>query len=162
MGSLIAGTWQAYLAVIGAAMIPIVEVKGAIPLGVFSFGLPLLTVFVLAIIGSSIPVPFILFFIKKLLHWLTNSKVKFFNKVSNFVLSKVEKHQEKVKKFGYLAIFIFVALPIPGTGVWTGSLLAAMLDLRIKYALPIIIVGNIVASLCMIFITHGINLAIGV
>ena len=72
-------------------------------------------------------------------------------------MGKVHKHQDKVKKFGYLAIFIFVAIPLPGTGVWTGSLLAAMLDLRFRYAFPVIAVGHLVAGLAMLFVTHSIH-----
>lgn len=159
MTSIIA-SWQAYLAVFGTAMLPVAEVKLAIPLGVLTFGLPLASVMIVALIGSCIPVPFILYFIKGIIKKMTDSKVKLFNNASNFVLNKVEKHKEKVYKYGYLAIFIFVAIPVPGTGVWTGSLLAAILGLRIKFALPVIVSGNIIACLCMVFLTHGINLAI--
>ena len=152
-------SWQHVLTVMFISMLPIVEVKGSIPFGVLTLGMPLIEVFIIAIIGSCIPAPFILFYIKKIIHRLQNSKNRFLNRASNFLISKVEKHSAKVHKWGYLAIFIFVALPIPGTGVWTGSLLAAMMDLRVKYALPVIVAGNIVACLCMIFLTHSIRVA---
>ena len=153
-------SWQHVLTVMFISMLPIVEVKGSIPFGVFTLGMPLVEVFIIAIIGSCVPAPIVLFYIKKIIHKMQNSSVKVFNKASNFLMSKVEKHSAKVHKWGYLAIFIFVALPIPGTGVWTGSLLAAMMDLRVKYALPVIVAGNIVASLCMIFLTHSIKVAL--
>ena len=155
--ALLASAWNSIVTVFFMSMLPIVEVKGSIPFGVLSLGMPLWEVFFIAVIGASIPAPFILFFIKKLIHAMQNSKVKFFNRAANWGVKKVEKHAAKVQKWGYLAIFVFVALPIPGTGVWTGSLLAAMMDLRVKKAMPVIFLGNIVAALCMIFLTHGIN-----
>ena len=146
-----------FFAILGSSMLPIIEIKGAIPLGVLSFDLPLWEVFFVAVLGSCIPSPFILFFIRKILHICQKSKLWIFRKVANIIVNKVEKNKEKVKRYGYLAIFIFVAIPLPGTGVWTGSLIAGMLDLRIKYSLPAIVAGNVVASLCMIFLTHSIN-----
>ncbi len=148
-----------YFIVIGIAMLPILELKAAIPVGVFS-GIPLWETFILAVIGSSIPIPFILFFIKKIIHWMQKSKVNLFNRFSNWLVGKVEKHKGKIEKYAYLGLFAFVAIPLPGTGVWTGSLIAAMLDLKLKYSMPVIIVGNIVAGLIMLFVTRTIHVAV--
>ena len=147
-----------FFTILGASMLPVMEVKAAIPIGVLSLGLPLWEVFLVAVLGSCIPSPFILFFIRKILHICQNSRFRLFRKVAGIIIRKIEKNQEKIKKYGYLALFIFVAIPLPGTGVWTGSILAGMLNLRIKYSLPAIVAGNIVASLCMIFLTHSINI----
>ena len=150
-----------YLRVIGTAMLPVLELKAAI----LGFGLgtniPLWTTFFLALLGSSIPVPFILLFIKIIIHKMSKSNVKFFNRFSNWLLGKVEKNRDRIARYGYLAIFIFVAIPLPGTGVWTGSLLAAMMDLKIKKALPVIILGNVVAGLLILALTFGIDTLVG-
>ena len=76
--------------------------------------------------------------------------MKFFNNFSNWLLKKVDKHKGKIEKYGYLGVFIFVAIPLPGTGVWTGSLIASVLGLKPLKALPLIILGNAVAGLLMI------------
>jgi uncharacterized membrane protein len=150
-----------YLRIIGTAMLPILELKAAI----LGFGLgtniPLWTTFFLALLGSSIPVPFILLFIKIIIHKMSKSKIRLFNRFSNWLLGKVEKNQDKITKYGYLGIFIFVAIPLPGTGVWTGSLLSAMMDLKIKKALPVIILGNVVAGLLILLLTFGIDTLVG-
>lgn len=143
-----------YISTMCIAMLPIIELKGAIPIGM-GMGLPLWGAFWIALLGSSIPVPFILIFIEKIIHMMTNSRIAFFNKFSNWLLGKVEKHKHKIEKYGYLAIFIFVAVPLPGTGVWTGSLLSAMLDLKPKKAFPVIIAGNVIAGLIILAISYG-------
>ncbi|MEF9989817.1 MAG: small multi-drug export protein [Christensenellaceae bacterium] len=138
-----------YLAVFGTSMLPIWELKGAIPLGL-GLGIPFWTTYLLALFGSCLPVPFIIIFIKKIIEWMQKSKVNFLNKFSNWLMGKVHKHQDKIKKYGYWALFTFVAIPLPMTGVWTGSLLAGVLDLRAKYAIPVVIGGNICAGLLML------------
>jgi len=144
---------SSYLTVFFTAMLPVWELKGAIPMGVMAMGMPLWTAFILAYIGSCIPAIFIVFFIERIIKMLAKSKVKFFNRVSNWILGKVEKHHDKIEKYGYLGIFLFVAIPLPGTGTWTGSLLAAMMELKPRKVIPIIIIGNLVAGLAMILIT---------
>ena len=113
-------------------------------------GIPTWTLYLVALLGSSIPVFFIIFLIEKVIHWMSGSKVKFFNNFSNWLLKKVDKHKGKIEKYGYLGVFIFVAIPLPGTGVWTGSLIASVLGLKPLKALPLIILGNAVAGLLMI------------
>ncbi len=142
-----------YWAVFGMAILPILELKFAIPMGA-AMGLPFWTAFILAYLGSCLPCPFIVFFIEKFIKYLSHSKVKVFNKFANWLLGKVEKHKGKIEKYGYLGIFIFVAIPLPGTGVWTGSLLAAMLGLKPKKAIPIILLGNLIAGLAMVALTN--------
>ncbi|MDL2238264.1 small multi-drug export protein [Christensenellaceae bacterium OttesenSCG-928-K19] len=137
-----------YWSVFGTAILPILELKAAIPLG-FAHGIPIWTTFLLAYLGSSLPCPFIIFFIERVIHWMARSKVKFFNKFANWLLGKVEKHKGKIEKYGYLGVFIFVAIPLPGTGVYTGSLLAAMMNLQPKKSIPLVLLGNLVAGLLM-------------
>ncbi len=140
-------TWE-YWSVFGTAILPILELKAAIPLG-FGFGIPIWTPFLLAYIGSCLPCPFIIFFIERIIKRMAVSRVKLFYKFAGWLLGKVEKHKGKIEKYGYLGVFIFVAIPLPGTGVYTGSLLAAMMGLQPKKAIPVVLVGNLVAGFAM-------------
>ncbi|MEG0257812.1 MAG: small multi-drug export protein [Christensenella sp.] len=137
--------WTIFL----TSMLPIWELKGAILTGAAA-GISTWTLYFIALLGSCIPVFFIVFFIEKIISWMSKSKVKFFNKFANWLLGKVEKHKGGIEKYGYLGVFIFVAIPLPGTGVWTGSLLASMLNLKPLKAIPVIILGNAVAGLLML------------
>ncbi len=139
------------LSVFFTSMLPIWELKGSILAGV-GFGLPIWEVFIAAYLGSCVPVPFIIFLIEKIIVKLSHSKVKFFNSVAGWILGKVEKHKGKIEKYGYLGVFLFVAIPLPGTGVWTGSLLAAMLGLSPKKAIPLVLLGNLVAGFLMLLL----------
>ncbi|WP_082674829.1 COG2426 family protein [Christensenella hongkongensis] len=143
--SMSAALWTTFF----TSMLPIWELKGAILTGA-AMGIPTWTLYLVALLGSSIPVFFIIFLIEKVIHWMSGSKVKFFNNFSNWLLKKVDKHKGKIEKYGYLGVFIFVAIPLPGTGVWTGSLIASVLGLKPLKALPLIILGNAVAGLLMI------------
>jgi len=146
-----------YMRIVGTAMLPILELKAAILAYGLGTDIPIWTTFFLALLGSSIPVPFILLFIKAIIHWMQKSRVKLFKGFSDWLLGKVEKHKDKIARYAYWALFAFVAIPLPGTGVWTGSLLGAMLDLKIKKALPVIILGNVVAGLAILALTVGID-----
>ncbi len=144
-----------YWIVFGTAILPVLELKAAIPLGV-GMGIPIWTTFILAYLGSVIPVPFIIFFIERVIKWMAGSKVKLFNKFANWLLGKVEKHQGKIEKYGYLGVFVFVAIPLPGTGVWTGSLIAAMLELKPAKAICMVLLGNLVAGFLMLLLSSVI------
>lgn len=146
-----------YLRIIGMAMVPVWELKGTILAYGFTSDIPRWTLYILAEIGCAIPVPFILVFIKAIIHKMSKSNVKFFNRFSNWLLGKVEKNRAKIDKFGYWALFAFVAIPLPGTGVWTGSLLGAMMDMKIKKALPVVLLGNVVAGLAVLAIVFGVD-----
>jgi uncharacterized membrane protein len=146
-----------YLKVVGMSMLPVWELRGSIMVAYWQFGMPILNAYFLALLGSCIPAPFILLFIKSIIHWMQKSRVKFFRGFSGWLLGKVEKNREKIQKYAYWALFVFVAIPLPGTGVWTGSLLGAMLDLKIKKALPAILAGNAVAGVLILLLTLGID-----
>ena len=142
-----------YLSVFFISMVPLIELRGAIPVGV-AMGLPLWQVYIIAIIGNMIPVPIIFFFARKVLEWGAGKPVigKFFT----FCLEKGHKGGEKLKaKAGRglpWALLLFVGIPLPGTGAWTGSLVAAVLRMRIWQAFLVITVGVLVSG----FITGGI------
>ena len=142
-----------YLKIVGLSMIPIVELKASIPIGVLQMGMPFLTTFLLALLGTSIPVPFVLVFIKAIIRWAQKSRVKFFNSVANWLMGKVDKHKERVVKYGYWFIFLIDAIPLPGFGVYTGALLAGVLDLKIGKSLVAILLGNVIAGIIVTFVS---------
>ena len=84
---------------------------------------------------------------------MQGSKVKLFNRFANWLMGKVDKHKGKIEKYGYLGVFIFVAIPLPGTGVWTGSLIASVLGLKPAKAIPLVILGNCVAGFIMLMLS---------
>ena len=119
------------LAVVLISMVPLVELRGAVPLGAVA-GVPAIELIPLAVIGNMIPIPFLLFFGEKLLDWVCS-----LGPLSGFATKYREKLLGKtgqVTRYERLGLFLFVAIPLPGTGAWTGSMVAAFLDMRIKDA----------------------------
>ena len=149
------------LVVLIISMIPLVELRGAIPVAVgMDLGLPEWLVLIVAVIGNIIPVPLIYFFARKFLVWGSKQKWHKFRKFCNFCLKKGQKGGEKLlaKAHGgvYWALFLFVAIPIPGTGAWTGTLAASILDLDFKKTMVAIIAGIIAAGLVMLLVSLGL------
>ena len=142
------------LCVFFCSMIPIIELRGAIPMGA-SFGLPWWQSYLLSVIGNMLPVPFILLFIKAVLKWMTNSKINFFNKLAGWLNRKVEKNRDKIAKYSFWGVCLFVAVPLPVTGAWTGSLVAAMIDMKFWKALLSCLFGVMIAGVVMTLISYG-------
>lgn len=142
------------IAVFLTSMIPVVECRGAIPFGAI-LDLPALKVFLLAVIGNLLPVPFILWLMRPLMNWF--KKTKLFRPFAEWLDRKAAKNKEKVLKYEFWGLCLFVAIPLPGTGAWTGSLVASVFDLRIKKALPSIIIGVLISSSIMTLISYGIS-----
>ena len=144
-----------YLIVFLVSMVPLVELRGAIPFSQ-GFGLPLIPSYIISIIGNMLPVPFIYFFARKVLIWGADKPVigKFFG----WCLEKGEKGGKKLQaKAGrglFLALLLFVGIPVPGTGAWTGSLIAALLGVKFKKAFPAVIIGICMATVIMWFISY--------
>ncbi len=144
--------FKKYLVVFLISMVPLIELRGAVPYAIAT-GLPVLPSYIIAIIGNMIPVPFIFFFARKVLEWGKDKPVigKFFT----FCLEKGHKGGEKLKeKAGkglYWALFLFVGIPLPGTGAWTGTLAASILDMDFKKSVRAIICGVVLAGLIMGF-----------
>lgn len=136
------------------AMVPVVELRGAIPIGV-GYGLDLWLAILLSIVGNLVPVPFIMLFIRKIFAWMRKVN-KRFARLVDAMEEKASKHQDKVTKYGFWGLFILVAIPLPGTGAWTGALVAAMMELRFKTALPAIFLGVVAAALIVSFVTYGV------
>ncbi|MBQ8393075.1 MAG: small multi-drug export protein [Clostridia bacterium] len=142
------------------SMIPIIELRGAIPMGAaFNAtigGMPFWLTYILSVVGNILPVPFILLFIKKVIRWMSVSRVKIFNKVANFLLNKVEKKRDKIEKYSFWGVCLFVAIPLPATGAWTGSLVAAMIDMKFWKALLSCLIGVMIAGVIMTIISYGV------
>lgn len=146
-----------YLIVFFVSMVPLIELRVAIPIAV-GLGLPKLISFIIAIIGNMLPVPIIYLFARKVLEWGKDKKytAKFFN----WCLVKGEKGGKKLEatagKGLYWALFIFVGIPLPGTGAWTGTLAASILDLDFKKTVIAVMGGVLLAGLIMMAISFGL------
>ena len=151
-----------YLWVFIVSMIPLVELRGAIPIGT-KMGLPLLNVYIVSVIGNMLPVPLIFFFARKVLEWGKDKPVigKFFT----FCLEKGEKGGRKLtEKAGrglFVALLLFVGIPLPGTGAWTGTLAASILDMDFKSSVTAVMLGVLLAGIIMWIVSMGVFGAIG-
>lgn len=141
------------LCVFFCSMIPIIELRGAIPLGA-AFGMPPLQTYLLSVLGNMVPVPFILLFIKAVIRLMQKTKVC--AGFANWLLSKAEKNKEKISKYGFWGVAVFIMIPLPGTGAWTGSLVAAVLDMPFWKAMLSALLGVMAAGVIMSFISYGI------
>ena len=142
------------------SMIPIIELRGGIPFGV-ALGLPYHLAFPAAVLGNIIPAPFIIVYIRRIFFWMRKYMPRL-----NGLVDKLERKAhlkgQKVQKFQYLGLWLFVAIPLPGTGACTGSLAAAFLGMRLKKALPAVVFGVLTAGCIMLALTHvGVNLFSG-
>ena len=142
------------------SMIPVIELRGGIPFGV-ALGLPYYLAFPAAVAGNLLPTPFIIVYIRRVFELLR----KYFPRL-NFLVDRLEKKAhlkgKKMQKYQYVGLWLFVAIPLPGTGAWTGSLAAAFLGMRLKKAMPAVVLGVLTAGGIMLALTHvGINLFAG-
>lgn len=146
-----------YIIVFFVSMVPLIELRGAIPIAV-GLGLNKLISFIIAIIGNMIPVPFIYLFARKILEWGKDKKVigKFFTWCLNKGERGGQKLEAKAGKGLYWALFLFVGVPLPGTGAWTGALAASMLKLDFKKTVLAVIAGVFFAGLIMMAISFGL------
>jgi len=135
------------------AMLPVAELRAAIPYAVLN-GLPWWLAYILSVLGNLLPVPFILVFIKKIIEWM--SKSKHFYKIGDWLLNKAQKNVAKVQKYELIGLAIFVAIPLPGTGAWTGAMAAGVLGLRFKFSMISIIIGVIIAGFIMSVLSYGV------
>ena len=137
------------------SMLPVVELRGGIPFGV-SAGLPMWAAFTAAVIGNLIPVPFIIVYIRRIFQWM-REKLPRLNSLVDALERKAHLKGRKVTKYKYLGLIILVAIPLPGTGAWTGSLAAAFLDMPLRRAVPAVIVGVLVAGIAISILTFGVT-----
>ena len=137
------------------AMVPVIELRGAIPFGVVQ-GLSVPTAFAVSIIGNLLPIPILVIFTRKVFEWL-RTKSRWLDSMVVKLEAKADKNRDLVEKYQFWGLMILVAIPLPGTGAWTGALVAAMMDMRLKRAMPAIIVGVLVAGIIVTGITYGVG-----
>ena len=136
------------------SMFPIIELRGAIPVGAGVLGLPVHTATLISLIGNMIPVPFIIIFVRKIFGWMRRKSARlgmFADRLEN----KAQLKGAKLYRGEMIGLMIFVAIPLPGTGAWTGALIAAILNRRMKAALPAIGAGVVIAAILVAGITYG-------
>ena len=143
-----------FLLTVLVSMVPVIELRGGIPFGVAA-GLPVWLAFVAAVIGNIIPAPFIIMFIKRIFAWMRR-KIPRLNHVVDKLETKAHLKGATVTRYKYLGLAIFVAIPLPGTGAWTGALVAAFLDMRLRKAMPAIMLGVVVAGFLISVLTYGV------
>lgn len=146
-----------YIIVFFVSMVPLIELRGAIPIAV-GLGLNKLISFIIAIIGNMLPVPIIYLFARKVLEWGKDKKIigKFFTWCLNKGERGGQKLEAKAGKGLYWALFIFVGIPLPGTGAWTGTLAASMLKLDFKKTVAAVMAGVLLAGLIMMAVSFGL------
>ena len=142
------------LCVFFCSMLPIIECRGAVPLG-WGVGMPWWQTALFSIAGNLLPVPFILLFIRGLLKWMRGCRVGFFNRVAAWLDRKIEKHKGTIEKYSYWGVMIFVAIPFPGTGAWTGTLIASVLGLDSKKNFLAAVGGVLIATAIMTAVSYG-------
>lgn len=136
------------------SMMPILELRGGL-LASFALNIPWLQAYIICVIGTILPTPFILLFIRKIFDWMKR-KSKKLGKIATTMEEKGKKGGEKIKKYEKLGLLIFVAIPLPGTGAWTGTLAAAILDMKVKDAMPSVIAGTLIAGVIMVLLGYGL------
>ncbi|MCR4682443.1 MAG: small multi-drug export protein [Clostridiales bacterium] len=147
------------LGVFICSMIPVIELRGGIPLGA-ALGLPWWESYLLAVAGNMVPVPIILLFVKKFISWMSASKVRFFNKIASFLERKAEKNRGKIEKYAFWGICLFVAVPLPITGAWTGALVCATIGEKVWRALVSCFIGVCIAGVIMTLASYGVVAAL--
>jgi uncharacterized membrane protein len=141
------------------AMLPVAELRGAIPYGVVN-GLPQLLAAVIAVVGNILPVPFIILFARRVFVWMKKKSPKL-GRLAEMMERKAEKNRKALNRGMALGLMLFVAIPLPGTGAWTGALIAAVFDIRLKTALPAISAGVAIAGVLVTGLTYGFRSLIG-
>ena len=136
------------------SMVPVIELRGGLPYGI-TLGLPYPVALAAAVIGNMIPVPFIIVYIRKVFAWIRNHSAKL-NRFITGLETKAHLKGRIVRKYSSIGLCILVAIPLPGTGAWTGALVAAILDMRLKKAVPSIFFGVCIAAAIMTAVTFGL------
>lgn len=147
------GTIPSQLIVFIVSMIPILELRGSILAAGF-MDVSFLETYIVAVIGNLLPIPLILIFIKKILDWMKTTNA--FSRIANGIEKRALSKREQIDKYGYFGLFLFVAIPLPGTGAWTGALLAVLLGMKGRKAFIPIALGVMAAGLVMSLLAFGI------
>jgi len=141
------------------SMFPVLELRAAIPLGV-SLGMSHMEAFAISVVGNLIPVPFIVLFVRRVFVWL-QATIPALGGFVKRLERRAENKKEVVQKWAFWGLVLLVAIPIPGTGAWTGALVAAMMDIRLKKAMPAISAGVVIAGIIVVLVTYGVGGLLG-
>ena len=144
---------NAVLLTFGTAMVPVLELRGAIPVGVAA-GLSPAAACAVAILGNMVPVPFILLLIRRVFDWLRDTRL--FGPKIDWLERRAHLKGHVVRKYRLPGLIILVGIPLPGTGAWTGALVAALLDIRMRHAVPAIFLGVVIAGAIVTVLTYGV------
>ena len=147
-------TWGESLLTMLVSMVPVIELRGGVPFGT-ALGLAPLHALVVCIIGNMIPIPFIIVYIRRIFLWMRRKSPRLngLNGLVDRLEKKAHLKGQKVTKYKYIGLWLFVAIPLPGTGAWTGALIAALLDMPLRKAVPSIFLGVVTAGLIMTLAT---------
>ena len=135
------------------SMLPIIELRGSIPLGA-ALGLPWYTNYLISVVGNLLPVPFILLLIKKILEWMKTTKA--FSKFALWLEGRAEKNKGRFENGVFIGLLLFVAIPIPGTGAWTGALIASLVGEKFGKSMLAITLGVLLAGAIMTLASYGV------
>ena len=155
MGGLLSLSFGKQLIVFIISMLPILELRGGL-IAASLLKLSPVESYVIALVGNAIPIPFLLLLINKILSTMEKSKFKLFNKMHSFLHKKIMKNKDSIEKYGFWGLVIFVGIPLPGTGAWTGAIIAAFLEMDRKKAFLAICFGMLMASIIMMIISFGV------
>ena len=140
------------------SMVPVLELRGAIPIGVAG-GLPPLAAMLIANAGNLAPGPFLLVFTRRVFNWLkTKGRIR---RLVERLEQRAAKKSQLVMDYAWLGLCILVAIPLPGTGAWTGALVAAVMNMRLKRAMPAIALGVVIAGFIVTCLTYGVTHLLG-
>ena len=143
-----------WLVVLLISMLPFIELRGSIPTGILIFHMDPISVLIISIIGNLIPVPFILILFEKIEMWLR--KYEFWRRLMDRVFEKTRRRaSKKVEEYEALALILFVAIPLPGTGAWTGALIAYLFGLELKRSFFYIVIGVLIAGIAVTLLSTG-------
>ena len=136
------------------SMLPVGELRAGLPYGIAQ-GLEYPLALMAALLGNMIPVPFIIVYIKRIFEWMRKHMPRM-NALVTRMENRANLKGETVEKYGHWGLLLFVAIPLPGTGAWTGALIAALLNIRTSKAVPVILIGVCIAAAIMTLITYGV------
>jgi uncharacterized membrane protein len=134
------------------SMIPLIEERGGLILARM-LGIPMWEAVFWCVLGNIVPIPFILLLIKKVIHWMADHHL---SGVAEWLIRKAEKNKPKIDRYGFLGLMLFVGIPLPGTGAWTGSLVASLFDMDLKKASISILLGIFLAAVIMTVFSYGL------
>lgn len=147
------------LCVFLCSMLPVIELRGAFPIGAVC-NLPFWSTYILCVLGNMLPVPFILLGINRMIQWMSSCSIKLCNRCANWLLAKVEAKRARIERYSFWGLAFFVCLPLPGTGAWTGSLIAATIGMPFRKSICATTLGVCCAGFIMGILSYGVTMIV--